>query len=116
MLPNATIVYDARRPTLAVRKSAQPSDMLVVPSTPRPDGLRGAASRIARAVPDSSVLVVIDPTEYRRVVVSAAPADQPLELRHGQDEGGRPQGVGVVRPSSNIVRSPQVTHESKSIA
>lgn len=52
--------HDPRRRFLSARAHAQPGDLLVVPVTPEPAGLHGAASRIARAVRDNQLLFTLD--------------------------------------------------------
>jgi Kef-type K+ transport system membrane component KefB/nucleotide-binding universal stress UspA family protein len=51
---------DQRRRSIAVRAHAQPGDLIIVPVKPTGQALRGAASRIARAIPDHSFVMALD--------------------------------------------------------
>jgi Kef-type K+ transport system membrane component KefB len=56
------LVHDARRRSIAVRDQANAGDLVIVPVKPEAKALRGVASRIARAVPDHSIVMAIDVT------------------------------------------------------
>jgi Kef-type K+ transport system membrane component KefB/nucleotide-binding universal stress UspA family protein len=56
------VVHDARRRSIAIRALAGPDDLVIVPVKPEAKALRGVASRIARAIPDHSIIMAIDVT------------------------------------------------------
>ncbi|HVM18609.1 MAG TPA: cation:proton antiporter [Egibacteraceae bacterium] len=55
------VQVDRRRRSIMLRHVAEPNDLLVVPVKPERAGLHGAASRIARAVPDNGLIITLDP-------------------------------------------------------
>jgi Kef-type K+ transport system membrane component KefB len=52
--------HDERRRSIAVRAHARDGDLVVLPVKPTAQALRGAAARIARAVPDHSIVLALD--------------------------------------------------------
>jgi Kef-type K+ transport system membrane component KefB len=58
-------VVDERRRSIAVRDHVRDGDLVVVPVKPDRGGLRGVATRIARAVPDHDLLIALDARSHR---------------------------------------------------
>lgn len=54
------VEVDARRRSIAVRAVARPGELVIVPVKPVAKALRGVAARIARAVPDHSIVMPLD--------------------------------------------------------
>ncbi|HVL99684.1 MAG TPA: cation:proton antiporter [Egibacteraceae bacterium] len=54
------VEYDPRKRSIAVRHRAKPGDLVIVPVKPEHAGLRGAAARIARAIPEHQLLLTMD--------------------------------------------------------
>jgi Kef-type K+ transport system membrane component KefB/nucleotide-binding universal stress UspA family protein len=52
-------VFDARRPAVAIRDAARTGDLVILPGGPEAAGFHGIADRVARAVPDVSVVVTV---------------------------------------------------------
>lgn len=67
------VELDARRRSIAVRAHARPGDIVIVPVKPVAKAMRGVAARIARAVPDHSVIMPLD-VSGPRPRTSAEPA------------------------------------------
>lgn len=57
---DATVTRDQRRQHVVVGDHARPDDLVVVSVSPTETGLRTAATRIAWAAPESSILVALD--------------------------------------------------------
>ena len=51
---------DARRSSIAVRDHVADGDLVIVPIRPDRSGLRGVATRVARAIPDHDLIVAFD--------------------------------------------------------
>jgi Kef-type K+ transport system membrane component KefB/nucleotide-binding universal stress UspA family protein len=58
------VELDERRRSIAVREHAAPGDLVVLPVKPVAQALRGAAYRIARAVPEHSIVMCLDVTGF----------------------------------------------------
>jgi Kef-type K+ transport system membrane component KefB/nucleotide-binding universal stress UspA family protein len=54
------VEIDQRRRSIAVRARAEPGDIVIVPVKPAAQALRGVASRIARAIPEHSIVMPLD--------------------------------------------------------
>lgn len=54
------VQIDGRRRSIAVRDHVRDGDLVIVPVRPDRSGLRGVATRIARALPDNDLLIAFD--------------------------------------------------------
>ncbi len=88
------MLHDARRRSIAVRGQAEPGDLVIIPVKPEAKALRGVAARIARAVPDHSIVMAIDVTGALLPEVRAkeqpAPVERPLESAASRTASGDP--------------------------
>jgi Kef-type K+ transport system membrane component KefB/nucleotide-binding universal stress UspA family protein len=91
------VEVDHRRRSIAVREQARPGDLVIVPVKPTAQALRGAASRIARAVPEHSFVMALDVSGFRRSAEGELPAvdeedsiELPLDALASRTESGDP--------------------------
>ncbi len=72
------VTVDARRSSIAVRDHVVDGDLVIGPIRPDRSGLRGVATRVARAIPDHDLIVAFDARSPSVVVPTdlAAPASE----------------------------------------
>jgi Kef-type K+ transport system membrane component KefB/nucleotide-binding universal stress UspA family protein len=92
---------DERKRSISVRQHAGRDDLVVVPVKPATAALRGAAARIARAVPDNPILVPLDArvaqadSEPAALVDVDALASRTTPGDPAPPMGGRPPAPGI---------------------
>jgi Kef-type K+ transport system membrane component KefB len=82
--PSSTIVVDERRRAIAIRDHVRPGDVVLVPVKPDRSGLRGAATRVARAIPDHDMIVAYDARSPRTPSAQRSQRSSHAEVREGQ--------------------------------